>query len=196
MTLYTLLWIPSCLYLLKKSLQCYLYLLEPLWFPIVAPYMLASTMLAFFAKTILYNVSLFCRALVQQTLDKERSFVKCQGGHWVKVLSSSLSVVTVAFIWRVPVELNKVFIECPTKNTCQRSRCRCTVHRDLFAKSPTCRVFSKLCQVPEALNKAVVSANTRRNKHPLIYLKSLLAWIVHQAFSRRLYWYTIANRSR
>jgi hypothetical protein len=53
----------------------------------------------------------------------------------------------------------------PEKSTWQKSRCQCTVHQDLFAESHTqqriCRVFSGLCQVPEALDKAVVSSSAQ-----------------------------------
>jgi hypothetical protein len=53
----------------------------------------------------------------------------------------------------------------PEKSTWQRSRCQCTVYQDLSAESHTrqriCRVYSGLCQVPEALDKAVVSGSAQ-----------------------------------
>jgi hypothetical protein len=65
------------------------------------------------------------------------------------------------FFAEYQVALGKVFAECPTKSTRQRSRCRYTVHRDLFVKSHTrqrvCEVFSVLCRVTEALVKVAMS---------------------------------------
>jgi hypothetical protein len=64
--------------------------------------------------------------------------------------------------------LGKVFTECPTKSTRQRGRCRCTVRRAFFAECYTrqsvCRVFSRFCRVPKALDKGAASGSVAASR--------------------------------
>jgi hypothetical protein len=57
----------------------------------------------------------------------------------------------------------KIFAECPRKSTRQRSLCRCTVYRALFAECYTrqslCRVFLRLRRVLPALGEAIDSGS-------------------------------------
>jgi hypothetical protein len=106
----------------------------------------------------------------------------------------TLNNVSIAITWRCDSDFSlpratwhsaKVFVECPIKSTRQRSRCRCTVHRDFFGECHTwksgCRVFSWLCRVLQALGKAVVSSSVRdtlvsvstlKQGYPLLLYKS------------------------
>jgi hypothetical protein len=100
-------------------------------------------------------------------------FAKCHLEHSAKALFPLPVTVTAAFLCRAPVTLGEVFVECPIKSTQQRSHCRCTVHRALFAECR--RVFYSLRRVLQTLSKETdfdseddLSNNTNVLQRPIV----------------------------